>query len=65
MNRYFPAIPVGMTLLALGALAASAQETAPAQSAAPRNLTFEDFEAIKSPEQAGDFEGWQARRLRA
>ena len=49
MNRIVPATMIGVALLTLGAQAFAAEQGAPAQSAAPRNLTFEDFDAIKSP----------------
>ena len=50
MNRYFPAIPGRRrTAHARRARQPRLSKAAPAQSAAPRNLTFEDFEAIKSP----------------
>ena len=49
MNRIFPATLFGVALLTLGVPAFAAEQGAPAQPAAPRNLTFEDFDAIKSP----------------
>jgi dipeptidyl aminopeptidase/acylaminoacyl peptidase len=49
MNRFIPVIPIGITLFAFGALTAAAEQGGSAQSATPRNLTFEDYGAIKSP----------------